>query len=194
MNGRPCAGKRHRDHVEILRPLEAFGKKVTLRSDAPVGVVSIRSRPQIRDQFFCIADGQGRMCGDNVRRRDREVDGDKVGDGIIWKIAEHRRIHHMGAQGEQDRVAVWIGPRHLCRAAVAGCACDIFHDELLPELLREMRAGETRIDVNRAAWRKGDDGANRPHRIRLRQDDARRREHCGGRAGETHKAAPVQRS
>jgi len=99
----------------------------------------------------------------------------------------------MGAQGEQDRVAVRIGPRHLCRAAIAGGACDIFHDELLPEPLRKMRAGEARIDVDRAARRKGDDGANRPHGPGLRQDGARRREHRSGRAGQSNKAPPVQR-
>lgn len=155
------------------------------------GVVLIRSRLEIRDQFFCIVGGQGRMCGDNVRRRDRKVDGDKVGNRIIWKIAEHRRIHHMGAQSEQDRVTVRFGPRNLRRTAIPGRLVDIFHDELLSEFLQEMLAGEASVKVDRTAWCKGDGGANGPNGIGLRKDDARHREHRGGHAGKTHQASPV---
>jgi hypothetical protein len=133
------------------------------------------------------------MRGYNVRRGDRQVDGNEVGDGIIGKIGEYRRIHRVRAQREQDRIAVRFGPRRLYRAAITGRACDIFHDELLSEFLRKVLAGEARIDVNRAARRKGDDGANGPHGIGLRQDDARRREHRSGHAGQTNKAPPVQR-
>ena len=67
LNGRPCAGKRHRDHVEMLRELEALGKQVPLGPDAAMSVVLIRPRFQIRDQFPGIVGGHGRMHGDHVR-------------------------------------------------------------------------------------------------------------------------------
>jgi len=91
---------------------------------------------------------------------------------------------------EHQRIAVGLGARHLPHCDIAGGACPVVDDQLLPKRLAERRLQYARYDVRRSARRKRNDQRDRS----LRPGGLRVRAKCDQRRGTSHKAHGATRS
>src|SRR5262249_36564612 len=121
-----------------------------------------------------------RRDGDDVERSDRQRDRREVLLGIERQLGEQRWVHHVGAERDEQRVAVRRRAGGLRRADIAGRAGDVLDIKLFAEMLGELLRGEPRENVGRAAGLERHDDAHRPRRPRLRRGVTRECRECGG--------------
>ena len=126
----------------------------------------------------------GGVDGDDGGGRDGERDGFEVVDRVVGQAREQRRIDHMRAEREQDRVAVGRRFRHLASADIAGGAGNILDIDLLAELLSELLRHKPREGVGHPTGRKGHDRAHRPRWIGLCPYSARHARQRGSARGQ----------
>jgi hypothetical protein len=86
----------------------------------------------------------------------------------------------------QHGVAVGIGARHQPGADRAAGAAAVLHDDRLAELMRQRLEHDARHDVDRAARRERDDGADLFRRpgLRARETGQHRCGECGAEQAE----------
>ncbi len=120
--------------------------------------------------------------GDARDRRD-------VAHEIELEIAVERRVHRVGRDRHQDRVAVRRGLGDVFGADIAGGARPVLDHELLAEPLRQMLPREPRDGVGCAAGRERDDQMHRPRRVSLRAGEARCGRKHGSGCGQAQKSA-----
>jgi hypothetical protein len=171
--------------VERLRQPQHFTQEMPLRPQAARGVgVFARIGFDQCDQLFEAARRQRRIDGHKIGRGDRERHRREILVGIERQLGKQRGIHDVGAERDQQRIAVGRRPRRLGGADIAGRAGDVLDIELLAEMLGELLRGKARENVGRTAGLERDDDADRPARASLRPC-------AGGPGGE--RAAPAKR-
>src|SRR5262245_27726299 len=169
------------DDVEAERQPQHLAQEMALRSH-PAGRVTVLAGIGLdqRDELFEVARGQRRIDDNDVERSNRQRDRREVLLGIERQLGEQRRVHDVGAERNEQRVAVRRRASGLRRADIAGRAGDVLHIKLLAEMLGELLRSKTREYVGRAAGLERHDDAHRPRRPRLRRCVARERRQRGG--------------
>ncbi len=101
--------------------------------------------------------------------------------GVEWQIGVERRRDRDRRGGEQQRLAVRRGLRHLLRAEAAAGAAAVFQDEGALGLRRQPLVHQPRRHIDRTAGRKRHDhahgGGRRP--VLRRRSGGKRGERCG---------------
>src|SRR5262249_18507345 len=155
--------------VERKRQTQHFTQEMGLRSHATRSkTVFSRIGFDQRDEPFEVARRQRRVDRYDVGRGDRQRDRGEVLVGVELQFGKKRRVHDVGAECNEEGVAVRCRTRRLGGTDIAGRACEVLDIELLAEMLGELLRGEPRENVGRAARREWNDHADRPRRIGLR--------------------------
>src|SRR5262249_23072665 len=79
-----------------------------------------------------------------------------------------RGVYDIGAESDQDGIAVRCGLCGLPRRDIAAGSADVLNVKLLSEPLAQSLCHQTREDIGRSTPRETDDQADRPARIVLR--------------------------
>jgi len=185
-----AAAERHVNEVEAERQAELFAGEMRLRAcprraEAVFAGIGLDELDQLLDRLR----RHGGVDGDDGGGRDGEGDGFEVVNRVVGQAREQRRIDHMGAEREQDCVAVGRRFRHLGSADIAGGARDVLDIDLLAELLGKLLRHEPREGVGHPTRRKGHDRAHRPGRIGLRPCSTRHARERGSGRGQMQKFA-----
>ena len=104
---------------------------------------------------------------------DGQRDRCEILDWIVGNMGEQRWIDYMGAEREENSVAVGCRLRDLGSADIAARARYVLNVELLTELFREFLRHEPGEGIGHAAGCKGDYRAHWPRRIGLRTSGLR---------------------
>jgi len=97
---------------------------------------------------------------------------------VVLCVRIDRGRRHVRGGMRQHGVAVGVGARDHAGADGAACAAAVLHDDRLAELLRQRFEHDAGHDVDGAARRERDDGADLLRRPGLRAREARQ---CGRR-------------
>src|SRR5262245_24008038 len=92
--------------------------------------------------------------------------------GIVRNFIEQRRIHDVGAEGNENGVSIRHRTRYLAGCNVSAGSRYVLDIELLSQPLAQFLGSEPCEQVRRTARRERHYHAHRPHRISLRPCEA----------------------
>src|SRR5215831_21096254 len=117
------------------------------------------------------------------KRRDRS----NIADEVVRKLFIDGRVDRQPDTDQKQGVTVRRRSHDLKRADVSATARPILNDERLSKPLREQLTEQSRVDIVRAAGRKGNNDAHRPGRIGLRPRETRHGRKSGSARGHMQK-------
>src|SRR5262245_15102728 len=119
------------------------------------------------------------------KRRDRS----NIADEVVRKLFIDGRVDRQPDTDQKQGVTVRRRSHDLKRADIAAAARPVLNDERLSKPLREQLSEQSRVDIVRAAGRKGNNDAHRPRRIGLRASETGDGRQCGGRCSQMQEGA-----
>src|SRR5262245_66612941 len=117
------------------------------------------------------------------KRRDRS----NIADEVVRKLFIDGRVDRQPDTDQKQGVTVRRRSHDLKRADIAATTRTILNDEMLSKPFRKQLTEQSRVDIVRAAGRKGNDDTHRPRGIGLRSCDMRRKRQRGSARGQMQK-------
>ena len=121
-----------------------------------------------RDQLADRGNRQGRMDREHDLRGNGQCYRIEIPEWIVRDGRVHDRVDDKVRRYDEHGMPIWGCLRTLSHADAATGAANVLDIELLAKALRELFRGDARDNVIRATWRKRNNDADGPGRIRLR--------------------------